>query len=192
VVDDTAFTTRQVAAFCGVSAVAVWKWIKAGKLAASRLPNGHYRVDRDVLRAFMLDRGLPLPDELVEAAPRRILIVDNERDAVDVMARALRRLGDQVELATAEDGFSAGLQLATFRPHLILLDLMMPAIDGFEICRLVRNTPASAHCKILVVTAYGSHENLDRALDVGADDFLLKPIDIDDLTHRVSDLLDMS
>ena len=80
--------------------------------------------------------------------------------------------------------------MATFKPDLLILDLMMPQIDGFEVCRIVRRNPATAHVKILIITAFGSHENIERALKLGADDFLHKPLDIHQLTAQVRALLE--
>jgi two-component system, cell cycle response regulator len=92
-------------------------------------------------------------------------------------------------LATASDGFEAGLQVATFKPHLVLLDLLMPHIDGFEVCRLIRANPATAHTRILIITAFGRYENIQRALKAGADDFLHKPLELEQLKSKVSSLL---
>jgi len=186
---DEPLTIGEAARYCHVTPVAVWKWIKQGRLSAYRLPNGRYRIERAALRELMHARDLPIPPELLPSTARRILIVDDEPTTVEIIVRTLQRLGSAVELATANDGFVAGLQLATFKPHLLVLDLMMPHIDGFEVCRIVRHTPTAEFTKILVVTAYGSHENITRALQAGADDFLHKPIDIQQLTEKVQVLL---
>jgi DNA-binding response OmpR family regulator len=136
----------------------------------------------------MQARHLAIPPDLLSNAVWRILIVDDEPETVEILLRTLQRL-DHVELATASDGFVAGLQLATFKPHLLVLDLMMPQIDGFEVCRIVRRSPASAYAKILVVTAFGDHENIKRALQAGANDFMHKPIDLLELGEKVKALL---
>lgn len=187
--DEQPLTTGQVAEHCGVSAVAVWKWIKQGKLKAYRLPGGHYRVEKGALKAFLEAHGMPVDDEFFAKPTKRVLIVDDEPTVVEVATRTLQRLGQDVVLATAGDGFEAGLQAATFRPDLLILDLMMPHIDGFEVCRVIRRNPITAHIKILIITAYGSHENLQRALDAGADDFMHKPLDIEQLKSRAAGLL---
>jgi excisionase family DNA binding protein len=186
--DNGPLTTSEVARYCHVSHVAVWKWIHKGKLKAYRLPSGHYRVERGALAAFLRERGKPIDPALIVAPQRRVLIIDDEPTVVEIVVRTLQRLGD-VELATATDGFEAGLQVATFRPSLLVLDLMMPHVDGFEVCRIVRRNPATAHIKILIITAFGEHRNIQRALEVGANDFLIKPLDIAQLTDKVRLLL---
>ena len=120
---------------------------------------------------------------------KRVLIIDDEPTIVEVVVRAVQQLGESVEVATAGDGFEAGLQIATFKPDLLILDLMMPQIDGFEVCRVVRRSPTTAHIKILIVTAYGIHENIERALESGADDFMHKPLNITSLIAKVGSLL---
>ena len=186
--NDKPLTTGQVAKYCDVSQVAVWKWIRAGKLKAYRLPGGQYRVEKGALRAFLRERNKPIDGALLEQAPKRILVVDDEPGVVEVISRALERLGDN-EVASANNGFEAGLQVATFRPDLLVLDLMMPHVDGFQVCRAVRSNPATAHIKILIVTAYGEHKNIQRALDAGANDFLIKPVDLEQLVGKVLALL---
>lgn len=182
-------TTGQVAKCCRVSSVAVWKWIKQGKLRAYRLPGGHYRIERGALKEFLREHNMPIDPEFFAVSRQRILVVDDEPATVEVVARALQRLGNDIDVATASDGFEAGMQLATFKPDLLVLDLMMPQIDGFEVCRAVRQNAATAHIKILIITAYGVHENIERAIQAGANDFVHKPLDMDQLLGKVREML---
>lgn len=186
---DEPLSTGQVAKHCGVSTVAVWKWIKRGKLKAYRLPNGQYRIEKGALKAFLVENDMPVDQTFFAQPTKRILIVDDEAPVVEVLERSLHQLGDAYVLASSSDGFEAGLQVATFRPDLLILDLMMPHINGFEVCRLVRNNPATAHVKILIITAYGSHDNIQRALDAGANGFMHKPLDVEQLQEKVLELL---
>jgi len=186
--NDKPLTTGEVARYCGVSQVAVWKWIRTGKLKAYRLPGGHYRVEKGALRAFLRERGKPIDHVLLGQALRRVLVIDDEPGVVEVISRALERLGD-IEVASANNGFEAGLQVATFKPDLLVLDLMMPHVNGFQVCSAVRSNPATAHVKILIVTAYGEHKNIQRALDAGANDFLIKPVDLEQLAGKVLALM---
>lgn len=186
--DDRPLTTGQVGRYCGVSHATVWKWIKKGKLKAYRLPGGHYRIERGAFKAFLRQRNMPVDPEFFARPIKRVLITDDEPSVLDLVSRAMQRLGE-IEYATASDGFEAHLQLATFKPDLLLLDLMMPRLDGFEVCRLARRNPATAHIKILIITAYGTHQNIERALSVGANDFLHKPLDIEELSRRTLSLL---
>jgi excisionase family DNA binding protein len=187
--DDKPLTTGQIAKYCNVSSVAVWKWIKQGKLPAYRLPGGHYRVEKGAFKAFLQKNDMPIDLDFFARPTKRVLIVDDEPSLVEILVRSLRMMGRDIVLATSSDGFEAGLQVATFKPDLLILDLMMPHIDGFEVCRIVRENPATSHIRILIITAYGSHENIQRALDAGADGFLHKPLDMDELKSRVQEYL---
>ncbi|MGM0401986.1 MAG: response regulator [Chloroflexota bacterium] len=124
-------------------------------------------------------------------SPYHVLVVDDDPSTIEITTRALEPLGDAIETATATDGFEAGLQIITFAPDLLILDLMMPDADGFEICRRIRRNPDLADIKILILTAHGTHKNLQRALDAGADDFMHKPVDVKRLGQQVRTLLEL-
>jgi DNA-binding response OmpR family regulator len=119
-----------------------------------------------------------------------VLVIDDDPSTVKIATSALEAL-DGVEVATAADGFEAGLQVVAFKPDLLILDLMMPGADGFEVCRHIRRDPDLAEIKILVLTAHGTHENLERVLEAGADDFMHKPVDVERLRRQVRTLLCM-
>ena len=186
---DAPLSTGDVARYCGVSPGAVWKWVKKGRLKAYRVPGGQYRIERGTFKAFLRENDMPVDPSFFARPVKRVLIIDDEPTIVEVVARAVQQLGESVEVATAADGFEAELQIATFKPDLLVLDLMMPQVDGFEVCRLVRRSPNTAHMKILIVTAYGIHENIERALRAGADDFMHKPLNIPSLVAKVGGLL---
>ena len=93
----------------------------------------------------------------------------------------------EYELATASDGFEAGIKTATFRPDLLILDLVMPNMDGVRLCEAVRTSPETRHIHILVVTGFA--ENIDRALRAGADCFMAKPFSVRVLKQKVDELL---
>ncbi len=185
---DDAFSTRDIARYCGVSRVTVWKWIKRGLLPASRDSAGRYVVSKDMLQRFLRRQGYAV-DPKVFQRPKRVLIVDDEPSVVEVVSRALHQIQADIHVATADDGFEAGLQTATFRPDLLILDLMMPRMNGFQVCRLIRQDPTASYTKILIITAFGSRENIDRAIAAGADDVQHKPIEINGLKRKVTALL---
>ena len=186
---DAPLSTGDVARYCGVSPGAVWKWVKKGKLKAYQLPGGQYRIERAAFRAFLRENDLPVDPSFFARSAKRVLVVDDEPTVVEVVARAVQQLEGGIEVATAADGFEAELQIAAFKPDLLVLDLMMPQVDGFEVCRSIRRSPSTAHIRILILTAYGIHENIQRALEAGADDFMHKPLNVASLVAKVSSLL---
>mgnify|MGYP005838347967 CR=1 FL=1 len=188
---DRFLTTGEVAQYCQVSPVTIFRWIKEGKLPAHSTPGGHYRVRATDLLAFLAKHAIPVDTELrrAVAGEKRILVVDDEQAIVETVVRNLQRLGPQFRFATAFNGFEAGRQLALFAPDLIVLDLMMPGVDGLDVCRQVRSDPSTRHIKILVVTGYSSAEQLEAARRAGADDCLPKPFSGEELRDRVRRLL---
>lgn len=183
----TLLTTGEVAAHCEVSVKTVNNWINSGHLKAATTPGRHHRVRVDVFNAFLREHDLPLYEgEHVERC--RILIADDEEDVVQVLVKSFRKT-DQYEVATAFDGFEAGLQVAKFEPDLVILDLIMPNLDGFKVCQLIKSNPDTKHIKVLVLTGYASDENRQKALDCGADGFMTKPLKIAELQERVEELL---
>jgi len=181
-------TTGDVARYCQVSPVTVFRWIKNGKLKAYTTPGGHHRIRQSDFRDFLISNGMPIDEAFFSGRTRkRILIVDDEPNVLTVMARALEK--GPYELETALDGFEAGMKLSDFRPDLLILDLMMPRVNGFEVCELIRSTSNYQHMKILIVTGYASEENITRALEAGADDYLKKPLNIHELQQKVEALL---
>lgn len=118
----------------------------------------------------------------------KILIVDDNPKNVELLEAFLEPTG--AELLTARDGESA-LELAEREvPDLIVLDIMMPRMSGYQVCERVRAHPLTATIPVLVVTALGEVNDVERAMDVGADDFLTKPVNRAELLVRVAALLE--
>jgi len=121
------------------------------------------------------------------AGKPRILIADDNRQGVELLEAYLT--GFDCETAVAVDGEDTLAQVASFRPDLILLDVMMPKISGFEVCKRLRRDPATRDIAILMVTALDQSSDIDRANEAGTDDFLSKPINKTDLLIKVRALL---
>jgi putative two-component system response regulator len=119
--------------------------------------------------------------------PGRILIVDDETAAVKALETLLRREG--FDLRIAADGAAALAECASFRPDLILLDVLMPGMDGFEVCRRIKATPETRLTPVVLITGLTDAENRIRGINAGADDFLSKPIDFNELLARTRSLL---
>lgn len=184
-------TTGDIASYCEVTNAAVLKWIDSGKLAGFTTPGGHYRILRTDFRDFLLHHGMFVDEGFFGKGRnrKRILIVDDEPTVVTFIEGALLLEG-KYELATASDGFDAGQQVATLKPDLIILDIMLPGMDGFEVCRRVKSDAATRHIKILAITGFATEENVRRILRTGADDCMAKPLKLRDLQEKVAELLE--
>jgi len=112
-----------------------------------------------------------------------VLIVDDDLTARETLVAMLE--GERYDLQVAKDGAQALQVLAEIQPDIILLDVMMPGMDGYEVCRRIRSTPELAEVPIILLTALDDRASLLRGIEAGADDFLSKPADRRELTARV-------
>lgn len=121
---------------------------------------------------------------------KKIIIVDDEPHLRLLISRTLQDLEDEgVELITANDG-EAGLELIkTERPQLVLLDVMMPKMNGFEVCHTIKKELGMQDVCIILLTAKGQEVDIQRGEDVGANFYLTKPFDPDDLLERAKTIL---
>ena len=117
----------------------------------------------------------------------KILVVDDERDSVELIAYNLVKEGFAV--VKAYDGETALRQIEAEEPHLLLLDLMLPGIQGIEVCKRIRRDPAHAALPIIMLTAKGTETDTVLGLEVGADDYMAKPFSVKELVARVRSLL---
>ena len=117
----------------------------------------------------------------------RILIADDNEPNVELLQAYLD--GVDCDIAVAVDGRDALDKVASFQPDLILLDVMMPKLSGFEVCTQLKNDPATRGIMILMVTALNELGDIERAVDAGTDDFLSKPVNKLELIKRVDNML---
>jgi DNA-binding response OmpR family regulator len=121
------------------------------------------------------------------STPARILIAEDTPQAADLLEAYLEDTG--FELRISRDGEETLRQIAEWRPDLVLLDVMMPRISGFEVCKRLRANPATHDIAVLMITALDKHSDVERAVEAGTDDFLTKPIAKSELLRRVHALL---
>jgi CheY-like chemotaxis protein len=179
----------QIASYCGVRRRTVADWVRSGKLSSIERPGQAPAVRQQDFIAFLERRGEPIPVDFIEDNRHRVLIVDDDPAVV----RTLTGMFDTFvgcSVKTALDGVEAGMRLATFRPHLVVLDLNMPRVDGYMVCAHIKTDPATVGTAVLVITGDGSEQTIERLLASGADGYLVKPIRIKDLQHAVCGLLD--
>ncbi|HMM77713.1 MAG TPA: response regulator [Gammaproteobacteria bacterium] len=169
-------TPTEVASMLMVSPITVRQWAAKGLLKAELTLGGHRRFMRHEIERFAREHGLTLQREDGDERTR-LLIVDDDPQLVRLVTAALE---DRPELTieTATDGFEAGLKVQQFHPDVLLIDLMMPGLDGFEVCRRLKADPQTRGIRVIAMTGYASPENAARALDAGAEHCLAKPFDL--------------
>ena len=112
------------------------------------------------------------------------------RDLVDLLVDHFERDG-RFEVRSVNNGFEAGMMIKEFRPDLVVLDIMLPDINGMEVCKLVRSDPSMDEVKVVCISGMVEQDRIQQLRDAGADDFLQKPFDVDTLTQRVCQLLEV-
>ena len=184
------FTTHEIAQLCDVHLSSVIRWIDDGLLPAYRTPGGHRRVLHADLLSFLRRHEMPIPPILVKSPTpsRRVLVVDDDPVVRELVSRTIRDLVDGIEVAIAKDGFSAGQQIAIFHPDLVILDIAMPGLDGFEVCRRIKTQ--APHTHVLGITGLQSPGIGERFIANGADGCLTKPLNLKALRESVIALLD--
>lgn len=153
------------------------KWVDAGQLRAGRTPGGHRRVAREELIAFLQRQKLPIPPEL-KVSPPRVLVVDDEVSITKWITKEINIEHPDFEVLEAHDGFSAGEIVASFKPDVVVLDLRIPGVDGFEVCRRIKSREQTKETAVIAMTAYPSEQAERRILESGARVCLSKPFEI--------------
>ncbi|MDH3626238.1 MAG: response regulator [Acidobacteriota bacterium] len=185
------FTTFETAKLCHVSPLSIINWVNAGRLPAFRTPGGHRRIRREDLIRFMRENGIPLPEELREGSGKsKVLVVDDEASIREVLAEHLTTRTTSYEVLTAADGFEAGRLVATFRPDVVLLDLRMPGLDGFQICRTIKADPETKNTVVIAMTGFYSPETEARILECGAIRCFAKPVELPTLSAFIDSVFE--
>ena len=186
-------TTYRISRYLHVDLTTVINWCEMGKLKAYKTPGGHRRVQSDDFLEFLKQYKMPIPKEFKERmeGALKILIVDDEEPLRRFLRRTLTRHIPQAELFEAQDGFEAGKFITDKLPHLVILDLRIPGVDGFRVCANIREDSRFKNTKILAITGYGTNENRERILKAGADDYLPKPFEAKSFIAKVFKLLNL-
>jgi excisionase family DNA binding protein len=175
----------------GVSLGTVANWVDSGRLPAHRTPGGHRRIGSVDLRQFANGLEHGLPDTLLPTAGRalRVLVVDDEPDFLLLVRETLSDC-EGIEVATANSGFLAGLEIGRLMPDLVLLDLMMPDIDGFEVFRMLKEREELSDIPVVACTAFADRNIQQRVEEAGFTGFLPKPLVFVDLENTLLGFLE--
>ncbi len=171
-------TTFEISEICEVNPTTVQNWVKEGKLKAYVTPGGHRRIRRQDLIRFMKAFGMPMPAEISEPAPY-VIIVDDEKEVVDLLTEVMLSGEEELEVAGAQNGVDALLMIGERNPDLLILDIMMPGMNGIEVCQKLKSGATTRSLKIVAITGDHDPATRDRVLAAGADLFFAKPFDME-------------
>lgn len=185
----TVFTTGEAAKICKVSQQTIIRCFDNGQLKGFRVPGSRFRrIPREALYKFMKDNGIPT--DALESGKRKVLLVDDDVELVELMTKVLEEDG-RFEVRVANTGFDAGMMVKEYRPDLIVLDVMLPDINGKEVCHRVRADPTLEDVRILCISGMIEEDKIHDLKLAGADDFLHKPFEIEYLIDRMCAMLEI-
>ncbi len=179
------FSTSEVAVYCHVTADTIRKWAEAGRIRVFKTPGGHRRIRREDLLRFLRENNIPIHQDLDNSGVK-ILIVDDEKAVLSVIRRFLEMSQTPFEIEVAMDGYDAGHQVASFRPDVVFLDLRLPGVDGFEVCRRIKSDPQGAGTRVIAMTGYYDSETAEKVTSLGALMCMQKPFTPDDLRRALA------
>ncbi len=185
----TVFTTGEAAKICKVSQQTIIRCFDNGQLKGFRVPGSRFRrIPRDMLYKFMKDNGIPT--DALESGKRKVLLVDDDTELLELMTKVLDDDG-RFEVRIAQTGFDAGMLVKEYRPDIIVLDVMLPDINGKEVCHRVRADNTLEDVRILCISGMIEDDKIQDLKLAGADDFLHKPFEIEELIGRMCSLLEI-
>ncbi|MGA2265155.1 MAG: response regulator [Phycisphaerae bacterium] len=181
------YTTGEAAEICNLSQQTVIRCFDSGQLQGFRVPGSKFRrIPHESLIRFMKEHNIPL--EGFGNGKIRVLVVDDDPEIVELFTDALKADG-RFDVATAKTGYEAGVQTQQFRPDIVILDFMLPDINGNVVCKTIRENPQLNHIKILFISGVVNPADVDRLMQAGADDFLKKPFNIEKVIERILKLV---
>jgi excisionase family DNA binding protein len=185
----TVFTTGEAAKICKVSQQTIIRCFDSGQLKGFRVPGSRFRrIPRAELYSFMRDNGIPT--DALESGKRKILVVDDDQELVDLIVDVLVKDG-RFEVRSVNNGFDAGMMVKEYHPDLLVLDVMLPDINGREACQRVRSDKTMDDVKIICISGMIENDKVEDLKAAGANDFMHKPFEVDQLIDRIGTLLDV-
>ena len=185
----TVFTTGEAAKICKVSQQTIIRCFDSGQLGGFRVPGSRFRrIPRDVLHKFMKENGIPT--DALESGKRKALVVDDDEELVELIRDVLEADG-RFEVRIANNGFDAGMMVKEYKPDIIVLDVMLPDINGKEVCQRVRKDSNMDDVKIICISGMVEADKIDDLRKSGANDFMQKPFEVEILIDRMCGLLDV-
>jgi len=179
------FTTGEAADLTKLSLQTIIRCFDSGKIKGYRVPGSRFRrMPRESLIAFMRENGIPIPETLLAPAKIRVLIVDDDEALLEMLNDYLGEI-EEFELETARTGFDAGAKTLSFLPDVILLDIMLPDINGRDVLRTIKADPKTSHIRIIAISGMIEQDKISDLYESGVDLYLQKPFDLAELVETV-------
>ncbi|MCZ6835574.1 MAG: response regulator [Planctomycetota bacterium] len=185
--DKQVFTTGEAAEICKVSQQTIIRCFDSGRLQGFRVPGSRFRrIPRGDLIRFMHANEIPV--DTIESASKRILVVDDDPEIVELFMDFLGH-DERYNVQCATNGYDAGLLTEKHKPHLILLDYMLPDINGNLVCQRIKSNPNLVNAKIIIVSGVINQDEIEDLKSMGADAFVKKPFNVNQLLNQINEML---
>ena len=184
------YTTFQIAELCGVQPTTIIQWVKQKRMKAYVTPGGHRRVRESDLLKFLKQYEFPIPEELMGRKGRRILVVEDDPSVGRLLEKALgEAMGGDAEVEWIQDGIEALLVLGKKPADLVILDVVMPVVDGARVLATLRSDPRTAKTKVIGITGKRLGPEKLKFMQNHTDAFYYKPFDLHEIVQESKRLL---
>lgn len=174
---------KDVAKLLRIEPATVRLWTRNGKLRSTTTAGGHRRFDYRDVEMFAREHNIALPAGASDHL--RVLVVDDDKHSANMIKDVLLSVDSAIQVEIAHDGFAAGQTVEQFEPNIIILDLIMPGVDGYQLCKTIKNAPATVSIRIIAVTGDRNPAAASEIVRLGAEVCLLKPLKNSQLIEAV-------
>ncbi len=185
--DKAVYTTGEAAEICKLSQQTIIRCFDNGQLQGFRVPGSKFRriPHADLIR-FIKENNIPM--DKITSGKTRVLVVDDDPQIVELFIDVLQADG-RFEVASAQSGYDAGVLTQQFHPDIVILDYMLPDINGNVVCKTIRKNPDLADMKILIISGMVNPAEVEELMAAGADEFIKKPFNIEKVIERIVELV---
>ena len=185
-------STGDVARYCEVNVTTVKRWIREGHLKGFQTPMGHFKVVKTDFIQFLKDNHMPVDESILGSTELKVLVIDDDPGMIKTIVMTLESLNHNLRVDTATDGYDGLMKIGNAVPNLLILDLNMPKIDGYEVIKRVKNTEDYKSAEIMVVSSTLNEETEKKLLNIGVSKYLKKPFKLSELKEEVTLLLGLN
>ena len=185
--DDRLLTSWEVGDLLQVNPSSVNKWVSEGRIPAFRTPGGHRRIRVSDLVRFLDVHKMPIPKALASGAlaRRRALIVDDNERYLRSLGRLFKAHERRIDVRLVDNGIDALVLVGAFQPHVIVLDVFMPEVDGIEVCRRLKEREETSKIDVIITSGSLTAEIERKAIAAGARRCFAKPVDLRTLLAEI-------
>jgi excisionase family DNA binding protein len=182
---ESLLTSHQAGLLLQVNPSSINNWVREGRIPAFRTPGGHRRIRAADLVTFLTDHDMPIPKDLLGATRRKVLWVDDDQKQLRSVEKLFKPFADKIDLRTIDNGIEALVQVGFFKPHLIVLDVIMPNLDGFEVVERLRANADTKEIDIIMASANIDNAQKRRAKALGVERVIDKPVTVDEVLDQL-------